>query len=298
MALVTTIIVTFNGSRWIRRCLDALLKSERPVSIVVVDNASTDDTVQILQSYGDALHLILSKTNLGFGGGNNLGIRYALEKGSDYFFLLNQDAYVTPDCIGKLVDCLQMHPAIGILSPLQLAPNGNAPDHAFEKYMRKAKPLYPKVLSVRFVNAAAWMIPAKALQKAGLFHPVFAHYGEDNHYASRMQYHGLKICIDTQASVIHDREQSFSNERAHLLRQLRTVPLYTLLDLRKPFWIAKLLAKRKLNRIEQKLKPFSKEEQVLFHQQAAWLSTRLQEAQAIRKATKNTEYLINHREMD
>lgn len=299
MAKVFTIIVTYNGSRWIEKCLAHLYNSSMATNVVIVDNNSTDDTTKIIEEQFSGQSFMLFKTarNFGFGGGNNIGIEYALKAGADYIFLLNQDAYVEPGCIGKLVETLEKHKDYGILSPLQLDSSGEQPDPAFKKYMQAsvAEEEIKKIIAtrncgiipVRFVNAAAWMIPVPALRKTGVFHPAFAHYGEDNHYCSRMQYHGYKTGIDCEAAVIHDRGNETKDEKKNLLRQLRTVPLYTLLDIRKNFFLAWLLGYKKLKRIKKKLgTALTEDEKLLYREQKKWFRENLDRAKQIREETK------------
>lgn len=280
---VATIIVTYNGSRWIERCLKHLAASTYPGKVILVDNASTDHTVSLIQACMPEADLIQSTENLGFGSGNNLGIERALKLGVDYIFLLNQDAYVSPDCIEKLIQNMESHPAYGILSPLQLAPDGKTPDRSFKKYMGKPR---TELFPVRFVNAAAWMIPSKVFNTVGMFHPVFRHYGEDNHFCSRVQYHGFSTGVLMSATVIHDRAQQTENERRLWLRQLATIPLYTLLDIRKPFWWSKWIARQKMNRLIKKLSPLNEEERAVATQQQCWFESRLEEIKEIRKETQ------------
>lgn len=294
---VYTIIVTYNGARWIDRCMQQLLESNMPTGIVVVDNASTDNTLDLLKKYEGRFELIRSQKNLGFGGGNNIGIQHALAAGADYIFLLNQDAYAEKDCIAQLVKSLEENNSYGIISPLQLDSSGEYLDTAFKKYMPASLPedairkiikeRNSDIVPIRFVNAAAWMIPASALRKVGLFHPAFAHYGEDNHYCSRMQYHGFKTGIDCAAAVIHDRGNDPKDEKKHLLRQLRTVPLYTLLDIRKHFLLAWLLGYKKLKRIKKKLGgSISEEAKHVYREQKKWFRENIDQAKQIREETK------------
>jgi GT2 family glycosyltransferase len=297
MFTVYTIIVTYNGAQWIERCMQQLLESSYPTHIIVVDNASTDNTLALLKTFEGRFELILSQKNLGFGAGNNMGILHALKANPDGIFLLNQDAYVEKDCIGKLVKSLQQNPEYGILSPLQLNSSGDELDAAFKKYMPASLPEKEikkiikertcKIIPARFINAAAWMIPVGALRKTGLFHPAFIHYGEDNHYSSRMQYHGYKTGIDCEAAVIHDRGNEAGDHKKNLLRQLRTVPLYTLLDIRKNFFLAWLLGYKKLQRIKKKLgADISEEGKRIYREQKKWFRENLDQARQIREKTK------------
>ena len=83
MTTISVIVVTYNGLQWYDRCFSSLRQSNVPVSTVVVDNASNDGTVAYIKEHFPEIHLIESDKNLGFGGANNIGIRYALDQGCD-----------------------------------------------------------------------------------------------------------------------------------------------------------------------------------------------------------------------
>lgn len=140
---------------------------------------------------------------------------------------------------------------------------------------------------MRFVNAAAWLISKECVLKTGLFHPAFFHYGEDNHYSARAQYHGFKSGLLPAAKVIHDRDLNEADRQKLLLRQMRTLPLHILLDLRKPFFVARYLARKKLKRIIQKLNDLKTPDiESIIHQQEQLFTASLAEARKIRKETK------------
>ena len=305
MVNVFTIIVTYNGKKWIKSCIESLLKSSYKTTIVVVDNDSIDNTIHILSSFENKIHLIQNKYNDGFGSANNRGILYALEQNADMVFLLNQDVYVYENTIDLLVRALKENKKFGIMSPLQLEPNGHELDANLKTYVTRNysqkfseslinnnnRDISSKPYPMRFVNAAAWMISKECLLKTGLFHPAFFHYGEDNHYSARVQYHGFKSGLLPEASVIHDREIKETDQEKLLLRQMRTLPLHILLDLRKPFFVARFLAKRKLKRISQKLHELKTPDiESLIKQQEQWFNTRLHEAKKIRKETKSGKF--------
>lgn len=301
MDKVCTVIVTYNGARWIEQCLKQLLASTYATDIIIVDNCSTDDTLQLLKPYAAKITFIETKQNLGFGGGNNIGLKKALEMNAAFIFLLNQDAYVEPGCIGTLVNSLKQSTAFGILSPLQLNSDASRLDGAFKKYVAsfistanfndiksyRQQFTIQEPVPVRFVNAAAWMIRREAVLKVGFFHPAFIHYGEDNHYASRIQYHGYKIGVDLNTAVVHDRTEEKPNDEKTWMRKLRTIPLYTLLDIRKPMPVAYGLGLLKLKRIKKKIiglhfAAFNE----IYAEQKKWFTVNLKEALQIRKETK------------
>lgn len=216
---VFSIIVTYNATRnnWLQKCLDSLLQSTLKPEIVIVDNLSTDETVETVKSKYPSVHLIENKENKGFGGANNQGLKYALESGGEYFFLLNQDAWVENDTIEKLVYQLKINPEYGIVSPLHLNGDGSALDLKFSNQISpySCPNLYSdfvlnkvkdEIYETKFVCAAAWMISKACLKKVGGFNPTFFHYGEDDNYCHRLHYHKLKIGIYPKTSIFHDRK--------------------------------------------------------------------------------------------
>jgi GT2 family glycosyltransferase len=224
------VIVTYNGERLIKQCLESLKNSSFPVNIVIVDNASEDNTVGIIKAgFPDAAPLI-SDRNLGFGKANNIGIKYAYENNADYVFLLNQDAWVEPDTIQKLVETSIRNPDYYVLSPVHLNKDGTDFDKGFTQYAQppfcenwffdlfssKKKELY----STTFVNAAAWLIKRDTISQIGFFDPLFFHYGEDKDYCNRILFHKKKAGIATDSKIHHARELS-NEKRNNIILSLR-----------------------------------------------------------------------------
>lgn len=219
MGKLFAVIVTFNGQKWLDRCLGSLLSSHIPVSVVVVDNASTDGTPERIMADFPSAHLIRSRTNYGFAKANNIGIRYALDNDADYVFLLNQDAWVASDTVGTLLNTLTTIDDVGIASPVHLNGTGCGLDRMFASYMPSDfisdsfMGHVKNVYDVRFVNAASWLVSRKCIEKVGGFDTsVFVHYGEDDNFCQRVRFHGFKIVVNTSCSIYHDREQRFASE--------------------------------------------------------------------------------------
>ena len=301
MPEIFSIIVTYNGAPWIERCLHDLFESDLKTEVIVIDNASTDNTLDIINSF-ENIHLIKSKENLGFGQANNLGIDLAMKNGADFIFLLNQDAYVFKNTISQLAEALKKNPRFGLLSPLQLEANGKEIEPVFKNFLRGkySVDIINKMFSaennfdmhkpyvMRFVNAAAWMMTRECVLKTGLFHPVFFHYGEDNHYASRVQFHGMNIGVLPAAHVIHDCKKEVADSYSLLIRKMKNIPLYTLLDLRKPFPIAFVLGFLKWRRLSGKLLKYDNAEvESIIEEQKKWFTSKLQKVKNIRKETKD-----------
>ena len=216
---VFVIIVTYNGMQWHDRCFSSLRRSIMPVQTVVIDNGSNDGTVDFIKENYPEIHIVENHENLGFGKANNLGMRYALDHGADYVFLLNQDAWIEPDTIENLVGIHQEHPEYGILSPMHLNAEKNGIEHLLlgrlddhrttdpalfeDMYFGRVKEIY----ETKYVNAAAWLLPRKTLETVGGFDPLFFMYGEDDNYINRVLYHGMKIGICPKTRLVHDNNR-------------------------------------------------------------------------------------------
>ncbi|MEZ4787337.1 MAG: glycosyltransferase family 2 protein [Flavobacterium haoranii] len=202
---VVVIIVTYNGSNWLNKCLQSLQKSVMPISVIAVDNASTDNSVEILKQFS-FVEVIQSETNLGFGKANNIGIQKALEQNFDYYFLLNQDTWIESDAIQNLVEIASQNENFGIVSPMHFSPDEISLDANFEMYWnRKTNSISSEIDEVPFINAAAWLLSRKVIEKVGYFEPLFDHYGEDRNYTDRVHYHGFKTVVVKNSRIYHDR---------------------------------------------------------------------------------------------
>lgn len=215
---IAVVVVTYNGETWVKKNMDSLLQSSYPVDVIVVDNASTDQSVALLKEYKN-VHLIESKINLGFGKANNIGIDFALKKGSDAVFLLNQDTWIYKDSIATMAEILFANPYLGIVSPIHLSPDEITLDRNFETYYSKYQSETDACRIVPFVNAAAWLVSKACFQKVGYFDPVFNHYGEDRNFCNRVLYHKFKIGIAKNASICHDRIVKLSSKKIELQSQ-------------------------------------------------------------------------------
>lgn len=203
------IIVSYNFELWMERCLGSLKQSEHPIDVMVLDNNSADNTVRLIREKHPEVMLVENRANLGFGRANNIGMHYALEHNYDGVLLLNQDAWIDADVLGRLVEASTAHPDYGILSPIHLTGNRSTVEHGFSCYSGvtdlSAQP-DAGVVSVPFIDAAIWFMPIAALRKVGLFAPLFYHYGEDKDLCNRLRYHKLKIGFLPHAYGCHDRE--------------------------------------------------------------------------------------------
>lgn len=213
MSEVLAIIVTYNGEAWIEGCLSSLLNNTLKPDILVIDNCSSDRTVDQVNTLFPEVSIISSKENLGFGQANNIGLRKVLDENYRYALLLNQDAKIDPTTIEDLVSVAQNNPNYGILSPFHFSWDGDKVDHFFlrmvgpddcsdflsDSLMNKRKDVY----TLKFIHAACWLVTRKCILDVGGFDPLFYHYGEDNDYVTRVQLHGLTVGIAPQTNVYH-----------------------------------------------------------------------------------------------
>lgn len=117
--LVVVVIVVWNGLTDTLECLRSLEADEYPnKQIIVVDNGSTDGTADRIYSEGFQASVISCPTNLGFTGGNNVGLAEALRRGAAFAFLLNNDTTIEADALGRLVEAAETAATLGLLSPV------------------------------------------------------------------------------------------------------------------------------------------------------------------------------------
>ena len=173
---VAVIIVSYNFEPWMDRCLGSLRKSSISVDIWVVDNASHDQTVSLIQANYPEVNVIQNVSNKGFGAANNQGMAEALQNQFDYVFLLNQDAWVDENTIETLVNLGEKHPEFGIISPVHLSGKGDKLDFGFADYahLTQKEDIPSSEYTVDFVN--------------------------------RLHYHGYKV-VYAPVFGYHDREQ-------------------------------------------------------------------------------------------
>ena len=244
---IAVVVVTYNGAVWIADCLSSLRDHECQVQAIVVDNASTDATVAIIERDFPEVHLIKLAQNVGFGVGNNVGISQAIAWEADYILLLNQDAYVLPGTLVEMGGFMGAHPAYGVCSPLHCSPDEHTIDlRTFRTYLRRYAQEYlcdaimgraKEHYTIHGVNAAVWFVRADTFARVGGFDPLFFMYGEDDDMLSRMAYHEVKFALLTRVRVVHQRQSPSTNRAgpfARLQRKTRRRSSYLLKEVKLP----------------------------------------------------------------
>jgi GT2 family glycosyltransferase len=225
---VSIISVNYNHSHVTDAMLDSIYTNNTyaPIEIIVVDNGSKDNPIPAWQQkYRDVI-FIRSETNLGFAGGNNLGIQHAT---GDYLFFINNDTEITPGLVETLVATLEQHPECGIISPkiryydkpdmLQYA--GFTP---MDYYTCRNKCIgqfetdngqYDNLTGeTGYIHGAAMMLPRTAMEKAGLMPENYFLYYEEMDWCETVKRAGYTIRINMQALIYHKESISVGAKSA------------------------------------------------------------------------------------
>jgi GT2 family glycosyltransferase len=228
MKRVSIITVNFNHSHVTDELLDSIRNKNEytNIEIIVVDNGSKENPVPHWQTKYPEARFIRSETNLGFAGGNNLGLSFAT---GDFLFFVNNDTEFTEGLIGTLVNTLIEHPAIGAISPkllyydeptmLQYA--GYTPMNYFTArnscigQFETDNGQYNQLVGpTGFAHGAAMMVTKAAIEKAGLMAENFFLYYEELDWADRIKQNGFEVWVNMKATIYHKESVSVGKKSA------------------------------------------------------------------------------------
>lgn len=225
-ASVAVILVNWNGFDFSRACLDSLRQVDFPdFKIVLVDNASQNQEGPRLKKAFPEIDLIENPENLGFAGGNNVGIRFALTRGFSHVLLLNNDTEVEPDFLGQMMRKFRLDPAVGVVQPLIM-------------FLREPKKIWSaggKWISslgravtlgdrepladfrvqksdLDWATGCCMLISREAILKAGLLNEQYFAYFEDVEWSLRFRKAGFRISLAEKAVVYHEAGASSKNQ--------------------------------------------------------------------------------------
>jgi GT2 family glycosyltransferase len=214
---VGIVIVNWNGWQYtVAACRSLAQSAHRDFQIIIVDNASTDDSLARLRAAVPQADIIASAANAGFAGGCNIGIQRALELGCDYVFLLNNDAEVESEAISKLIEASKAHDDNAILgSVLIFADSGKyqffgnrrggvLDQSEYFSVTADAHLLQQDAIETEFVIGAALFLPARVLKKTGLFDERFFLNYEETDLCYRAHQLGISSFVIPSSVVRHD----------------------------------------------------------------------------------------------
>lgn len=212
---IAVVIPNINGEEYLRNAIDSLLNQTLKHTLIVVENASTDSSADILASYGTKLITITNPVNKGFAGGVNTGISYALEHGFDAIALFNNDAVASHNWLESLATTLKSHSDVGIVTgQLQLVDKGTF-DSTGEMYTIWGLPFprgrersiknshYTSPEYIFGATGGASLFRSSMLREIGLFDEAYFAYYEDTDISFRAQHAGWKIMYEPAAIATH-----------------------------------------------------------------------------------------------
>jgi len=193
-----------------------------PHEVVVVDNGSSDNSAQIIPPAFPSIHFIETGKNLGYAEGNNVGIRYALEKGADFLFILNNDTTVSPTILEAFLKRdapLQGGKAHLMHDPNtldHLGGNWNVTKGEFDLVGAKAPASeWITPITLDYVCGVALFIKAEVFKKVGLFEPRFFLFWEECDFCMRAKKEGYLATVCPEAILYHKVSASFTGGKPH-----------------------------------------------------------------------------------
>lgn len=247
---ISIIIVNWNTKKLLLKCIDSILKDIRNfnVEIIVVDNASTDDSVQAVNDRFDSVKVIRNSENLGFAKANNIGINESTGK---YICLINSDIVVKSGCFNNLFEYMEKKPSIGMIGPRLLNTNGtlqtsckkfpsiwNTTTRAL--FLHKLFPNYSifsteemnyfkhdKIIEVDALAGAFLMVRKEALVEIGLLDENYFFYSEDIDWCFRFwQYRWSVVFFPYSVCVHHDGGSSKKSPIKFHLQLIKSKYIY------------------------------------------------------------------------
>jgi GT2 family glycosyltransferase len=210
----TIIVLNWNGRSYLKACLDALLdQTHKADHIVLVDNGSTDDSLELVQEHFPSVEILRNEINLGYAGGNNKALR-RLE--SEIGILVNPDIVVRPDWLANLLSVFAEDTAVGIAGCKLLFPGEQQLQHAgglitHPRAMPHHRGMYSSdewqfndPTDVDFVTGAALAVRKELLEKTGLLDEGFFMYFEDADWCTRARRSGFRVVYVPGATAVHD----------------------------------------------------------------------------------------------
>jgi GT2 family glycosyltransferase len=223
---VHIILLNWNNYADTVACLSSLTElNYGNFEVIIVDNGSGDDSVSQIRNTFPDLTIIELGTNLGFAGGCNAGIRYALGQGSDFVWLLNIDTKVDRNALQALVDTSRNAPGVGACgssiyfmdNPQRLQAWGGGHVNFLLGRSRHYLRPFPDE-SIEFITGASMLISREAIESIGLLDERFFMYWEDADYCFRLRASGWKLAVAGHSRVLHKGSSSVGKESVRLDR--------------------------------------------------------------------------------
>jgi GT2 family glycosyltransferase len=225
--LVAAVVLSWNRCEDTLACLRSLAAVKEPgLQTILVDNASSDGTVEAVRSAFPDVEVLVNEANLGFAEGNNVGIRHALDGGASWVLILNNDVEVDPGFLRALLDEAGRRPGAGALSPLILfeppsetiwfAGASYDPRKGYNGrqrgYGEPAGPPFDGVWETDRICGAAMLVPRAVLEEVGNFDTGLFAYYEDTDWSLRARAASHSLYVVPAARIWHKVSRSSGGE--------------------------------------------------------------------------------------
>lgn len=225
--LVSIITVYYNTPTDTIEFLESAKKITYPcVEIILVDNSNDETFKQLIKSQYPSVLFVESQINVGFAGGNNLGIARASGK---YFLFLNSDTIIFPDSIEPIVEFLERNEHVGLASPKVLFPDGSTIQYAGAKsispYTGRGKRLglletdkgqYDFCKETQLGHGAALIVPKRVVERVGLWPEIYFLYYEEHDWCEQIKKAGYSVYYLGNSKIIHKEGISTGGELSPL----------------------------------------------------------------------------------
>ncbi|EKD58953.1 MAG: glycosyl transferase family protein [uncultured bacterium] len=216
---IFVVILNYNGIDTLSNCLSSVFQSDyENFEVVVVDNNSNDGSFEKARLNFSRAHFIKNSANVGFSQGNNVGIRFALEKMADALFILNNDTLIERTTITTLAQQAHINKQAGILSPVILEGNGNSIwfaggkiDWKHMKTLHATTQPLTKPFESEYLSGCSMLIKKDVFKKIGLFDERYFLYYEDADLSLRANRAGFKLLIVPEAKIKHLEQSCTKN---------------------------------------------------------------------------------------
>lgn len=218
LPLISAVILNWNGKEYLDRCLQSVKEQTYPhMETILVDNASTDGSAESVKNLFPDLRLLINHKNLGYGAGNNRGIREAIGR---YIFILNSDTEVEERCVEALWQCIETDQRMGTTTPkillyerrdiidaagLTIYPDGLS----IGRGRLEPQERYSDKEEVFFGSGCASLYRREMFEEIGLFDADFFAYAEDTDLGWRARLAGWKAYYVPEAVVYHHHSKKF-----------------------------------------------------------------------------------------
>ena len=225
--LACIVVLNYNGRDHLGYCLPSVLQTDYPnYHVIVVDNASTDGSLEMVRTICPTATLITSETNRGWSGGNNLGIQAALQMGVEYIVLANNDIRVDARWLTVAAQVAEEDLRVGVIGFEVLEPQPGSSDRDAGFELAKARWKEVRFSSPVYVGGMAMFLRAQMVERIGLIDERFFAYGEENDLQVRARKAGYRV-LAVNVPVWHHGQGTFGEIplRAAILQTRNNIQL-------------------------------------------------------------------------